>query len=81
LCTDRKKSSNYNRKDSDIQGIPFVEYSSLYWGIHAKCRFEIVRSYLSSGYDDDSNHMLTKIFLEKDHNYGHGFHFDNYSSC
>jgi len=51
----------------DLEGTPFLEYSSLYWGIHAKKDLSEYAKQLALGlFDDYSNHISTKILLREE---------------
>ena len=48
----------------DIQGITFLEYSSLYWGVHAKRDLSDCAKQLALKlFNDRSNHISTEILL------------------
>jgi len=50
--------------DSDLQSTPFLEYSSLYWGMHAKRDLsDCAKQLVLKLFDDYSNHIPTKILL------------------
>ena len=52
------------RPSPDLQDIPFLEYSSLYWGIHAKRDLSDCAKFLALKlFDDQSNHISSKILL------------------
>ena len=49
----------------DLQGTPFLEYSSLYWGMHAKRELsDRAKSLALKLFDDLSSHPFTKILLK-----------------
>jgi len=49
----------------DIRGTPFLKYSSLYWGVHAKRDLSDRAKHLAFGlFDDYNSHISTKILLE-----------------
>ena len=48
----------------DLQSTPFLEYSSLYWGIHARRDLSDCAKHLALKLFDCSNHISTKILLE-----------------
>ena len=49
----------------DPQGTPFLEYSSVYWGIHAKRGLSDCAKQLALKlFDDYSNHLSAKVLLE-----------------
>jgi len=51
---------------SNVQDVPFLEYSSLYWGIHAKKDFSAcVKLLMLQLFDDCENHISTRIILGK----------------
>ena len=48
----------------DLRGLPFVEYSSLYWGMHAKRDLsDCVKLLALKLFDDLNSHVSTKILL------------------
>ena len=48
----------------DIRGTPFLEYSSLYWGVHAKRELSDRAKQLALKlFDDYNNHISTEILL------------------
>jgi len=48
----------------DLQGTPFLEYSSLYWGVHAKWELSDCAKLLALKlFDDCDNHISTKLLL------------------
>ena len=49
----------------DLQSTPFLEYSSLYWGMHAKRELSDCAKLLALKlFDDYSNHISTRILLK-----------------
>ena len=49
----------------DLRGTPFLEYSSLYWGVHAKRDLsDRARLLALKLFDDYSNHISPKILLD-----------------
>jgi len=66
--------------DSDLQTTPFLEYSSLYWGIHARRELAGYAKLLALKlFNNYNNHMSTKILLEADELYGYDIDSDNLS--
>ena len=60
----------------DLQDIPFLKYSSLYWGVHAKrhisdCAKQLALK-LFDGYD---RHISSRILLEAQEMYWYGMYF------
>jgi len=56
---------------ANIQDVPFLEYSSLYWGVHAKRDLsDCAKSLALKLFDDCENHISTKILL------GRWYHID-----
>ena len=52
-------------KDFDLQSTPFLEYSSLYWGTHAKRELSDCAKILALKlFDDYNDHISTKILLK-----------------
>ena len=50
----------------DLQSTPFLEYSALYWGRHAKRQTSDRAKFLALKlFEDDNNGMLTRIILEE----------------
>ena len=48
----------------DLQSLPFLDYCSLYWGVHAKRDLSNCAKQLALNlFDDCSNHIATKIIL------------------
>ena len=48
----------------DLQSTPFLEYSSLYWGVHAKRDLsDCAKSLALKLFDDCDNHIPTKLLL------------------
>ena len=59
----------------DLQGIPFLEYSSLYWGVHAKRDLsDCARLLALNLFDNYNNHVSPKILLSAQK--AHFFHVD-----
>ena len=55
----------------DLQKTPFLEYSSLYWGVHARRDLSDCAKLLAlKSFDDCNNYISTKILLK-----AHGLHF------
>jgi len=51
----------------DLRRTPFLEYSSLYWGMHAKRDLSHIAKQLALElFDDYSNHISTEILLSKE---------------
>jgi len=48
----------------DLQGTPFLEYSSVYWGVHARWGLSDCAKLLALKLFDGSNRISTKILLE-----------------
>ena len=49
----------------DLQGQPFLEYSSLYWGVHARRDLsDCARRLALMLFDDYNHHISTKVLLE-----------------
>ena len=48
----------------DLQGLPFLEYSSLYWGVHARRDLSDCARLLALKLFNGYNHISTKILLE-----------------
>jgi len=68
----------------DLQSTPFLEYSSLYWGIHARKELSDYGRILALKlFDDHKNHIAVKTLLEVQWRYVSGVHFDKLSlfSC
>ena len=64
----------------DPQHAPFLEYSSLYWGVHAKRDLSDQAKLLALKlFDDSNNHMPTKILLRVQKRYWHPSDFDKIS--
>jgi len=58
----------------------FLEYSSLYWGVHARRDLSDCAKQLALKlFDDHSNHIPTKILLQAQRDYIHAFDFDKIS--
>ena len=61
----------------DLQHTPFVEYSSRYWGVHAKRDLSDCAKQLALKlFEDQSHHLSTKILLEAQRLYWHTVDFD-----
>ena len=55
---------------SDLKGTPFLEYSSLYWGIHAKRDFSDCGKLLALRlFDDYNNHISIEILARAQEGY------------
>jgi len=53
------------RISPDLQGLPFLEYSSLYWGAHARRDLsDCARMLALKLFDDYNHHISTKFLLE-----------------
>src|SRR5207253_9745706 len=64
----------------DHQNTPFLWYSSLYWGMHAKRDFSKCAELLVLQlFDDYNNHISTKVFMEARGQYLDPVDFDNLS--
>ena len=51
----------------DLRSIPFLEYSSLYWGVHAKRDLSDCAKQLALKlFDDCNNHISTEILLRRE---------------
>ena len=48
----------------DLQSTPFLEYCSVYWGVHARWDLSDYAKHLALKLFDCSNHISTKILLE-----------------
>ena len=65
---------------SNLQSIPFLEYSSLYWGLHANRELsDSAMSLALKLFDNYNNHVSTKILLEADELYTYNIDFGNLS--
>ena len=65
---------------SHPQGTPFLEYSSLYWGVHAKRDLSDCAKLLALKlFNDYGNHISIKILLERHSPYLHMTNFDKLS--
>jgi len=74
ICLSYLNSHQVNalsRNDSyDFPGTPFLEYSSLYWGVHAKRDLSDCAKQLALKlFDDYSNHIPTEILLNEREGY------------
>ena len=59
------------------RGMPFLEYSSLYWGVHAKRDLsDCAKSLALRLFDDYDNHISTKILLRRQGPYSIQPYFD-----
>jgi len=64
----------------DLQETPFLEYCSLYWGVHAKRDLSDCAKQLALElFDDNSNPTPTKILLRAQKIYCHAVDFDKFS--
>jgi len=64
----------------NLQDTPFLEYSSLYWGTHAKRDLSDCAKYLALKlFDDYSNHISSKILLRAQRQLFSTVYFDNAS--
>jgi len=61
---------------SDLQRTPFIEYSSLYWGVHAKRELSDCAKLLALKLFDCTNHISTKIMLKEQIWYPYMVDFD-----
>jgi len=62
---------------SDLQGTPFLEYSSLYWGVHARKDLSDCAKLLALQlFDNYNNHISTKILLEARDGYSYTIDID-----
>jgi len=60
----------FDFEDSDLQSTPFLEYSSLYWGIHARRELSECGKLLAfKFFDDCNNHISTLILLREQEHY------------
>jgi len=63
-----------------LPGTPFLEYSSLYWGTHAKKHLSYYAKLLALKlFDDYNNHISTPILLKAQELYAHHINFDKLS--
>ena len=61
----------------DLPGTPFLEYSSLYWGMHARRDLsDCAKLLVLKLFDDYSNHISTKILLRAQDRYSRSVDFD-----
>jgi len=68
------------RPPPDLQDTPFLEYSSLCWGVHAKRDLSDCAKQLALKlFDDRSNKMPAKILLQAQKMYCHGVDFGGVS--
>ena len=59
----------------ELQNTPFLEYSSLYWGVHAKRDLSDCSKQLALKlFGDCNNHMSTGILLKAQNPYRYGFY-------
>jgi len=64
----------------NLQDTPFLEYSSLYWGMHAKRDLSDCAKYLALKlFDDYSNHISSKILLRAQRQHFSTVYFDKAS--
>ena len=64
----------------DLQGMPFLEYSSLYWGMHARRDLSDYAKLLALKlFGDYNNHVSTKILLQEHDPYSHFVYWDEHS--
>ena len=62
---------------SDLQGTPFLEYSSLYWGVHAKRDLSDCAKLIASKlFDDYNSHISIKTFLKAQEGWSYDIDFD-----
>jgi len=62
----------------DLQDTPFLEYSSLYWGVHARRDLSDRAKLLALNlFDDYNNHISTKVLLETQTRYSYTIDFVN----
>ena len=60
-------SSNSSPLDPDLQHAPFLEYSPIYWGVHAKRDLSDNAKQLALRlFDNYSNHISLKILFKKE---------------
>ena len=65
---------------TNLQDMPFLEYSSLYWGVHANRDLSDDAKLLALRlFDDYNNHTPTKILLQAQKMYCHAVDFDKVS--
>ena len=60
----------------NLQNAPFLEYSSLYWGVHAKRNSSGSAKSLVMKLFDCTNHIFTEIMLKEQEWYRYMVHFD-----
>ena len=61
----------------DLQGTPFLEYSSLYWGMHARRDLSDRAKLLALKlFADYNNHISTKTLLDAKEGYSYAIDFD-----
>ena len=64
----------------DLLGTPFLEYSSVYWGVHARRDLsDRVKLLALKLFDDYDHHISTKILLEAQETYWYPVDFDKLS--
>jgi len=64
------------RTSPDLHSTPFLVYSSLYWGIHAKRDYSDCAKRLALKlFDDYNDHISTKILLEAQDEYSYAIDF------
>ena len=62
-----------------LHDTPFLEYSSLYWGVHARRDLSDCAKQLALKLFDGCGHILTKILLQAQKLYSHAVDFDKIS--
>jgi len=61
----------------DLQGTPFLEYSSVYWGVHAKEELSDCAELLASKlFDDYNSHISIRTFLKAREGWSYDIDFD-----
>ena len=61
----------------DLQGTPFLEYCSLYWGVHArKDLSDRAKLLASKPFDDYNNHISTRTLLKAQEGHSYTIDFD-----
>jgi len=63
----------------DLQSTPFLEYASLYWGVHAKRDLSNCAKLLALTLFDYNNHISTKILVQGQAGYSSSVDFDKLS--
>ena len=67
-------------RSPDLQDTPFLVYSSLYWGVHAKRDLsDCARQLALKLFEDHSYHISTKILLKAQKQYWYAVDFDKFS--